>query len=66
MAVGEKDHRVVARAVAAFLGGAEEGGDFVAGKVIAEARFAGHANNLPRPPSPSSPRRESHASMLGT
>ena len=45
--VGEQDHRVVARAVArAFLGGAQKRGDFVAGEVIAEARFAGHANNV--------------------
>ena len=44
MPVGEQDHRVVARAVArAFLGGAEERGDFVAGEVIAETRFVGHA-----------------------
>ena len=57
--VREQDHRVVARAVArAFLGGAEKRGDFVAGEVVAEAWFGGHANNLPRAPSPSSPRAE--------
>jgi hypothetical protein len=57
--VGDEDHRVIARTVArAFLGGAEERGDFVAGEVVAEARFAGHAYNLPRLPSPASPRAE--------
>ena len=30
----------------------QEGGDFVADEVVAQALFAGHANNLPRTPSP--------------
>jgi hypothetical protein len=30
----------------ALLGGAQKGGDFVAGEVIAEARFVGHAYNI--------------------
>jgi hypothetical protein len=66
MPVGKQDHRVVARAVArALLGSAQKRGDFVAGEVIAEARFAGHANNLPQPPSSSSPRAESRAQVFG-
>ena len=60
--VGDKDHRVVARAVAlGSLGGAEKGGDFVAGEIVTQALFVGHANNLPRTPSPSSPRGEPRA-----
>ena len=62
MPVRDQDHRVIARAVArTFLGGAKKRGDFVAGEVIAETRFVGHANNLAQPPSPSSPRREPRA-----
>jgi len=64
MPVRDEDHRVVARAMAAFLGGAEEQSDFVAGEVIAESRFAGHANNLPRTPSPSSPHGKQYQSLL--
>jgi len=56
MPIREQDHRVVARAMATPFGGAKKGGDFVAGEVIAEARFVGHVNNIPRPPSPASPR----------
>ena len=59
MPVREQDHRVVARPMAALLGGAEECCDFVAGEIIAQTRFAGHASNLARPPSPSSPRERS-------
>lgn len=55
MPVGEQHHRVVACAVVrTFLGSAEQRSDFVAGEAIAQARFAGHAYNSPRPPSPSS------------
>jgi hypothetical protein len=43
------------------LGGAEKGGDFVAGEIVTQALFVGHANNLPRTPSPSSPRGEPRA-----
>src|SRR3981081_626009 len=63
MPVGDEYHRVVARAMTAFLGRAEERRDFVVGEVIVEARFAGHANTLSRPPAPSSPLREFRASM---
>ncbi len=46
--VGDEDHRVVARAVAAFPGGAKKGGDFVAGEVGAEARCGSHGTRLPQ------------------
>jgi hypothetical protein len=38
MPVGDEDHRVVARAVAPLLGGAQELRYFVAGEVGAKAR----------------------------
>ena len=57
MAVGEQDHRVVARTMTAPLGGGKERGDFVAGEVIAEGRFVGSAYSVARRPSLQVPHR---------
>jgi len=62
-----QDHRLVARGLArTFLGSAQKRRYFFSGEVIAEARFAGHANNLPPTPSALSPRRLVRSSVRRT
>ena len=53
--IREQDHRVVARAVTGFLGGAEKLRHFVAREVSTKALCGSHAPKLPLKPSPSSP-----------